>query len=58
MDSARRWLAGELGPSRGVPRFLLLAERAILLSVHGTDAYAQTFLPALRDAAQRRNAGT
>lgn len=52
-----RWLSDKLGPSRGVPRFLLTADRMIIASVFGTNAYESQFLPALREAVARRNAG-
>ena len=53
-----KWLATLMGPSRGVPRFLLLADRNLLASVYGTSAYESQFLPVLREAIARRNAGT
>lgn len=49
-----KWLARRLGPSRGVPRFLLLINGEIARSVYGTNEYARVLLPALRDAVARR----
>ncbi|MBK8063208.1 MAG: hypothetical protein IPK29_03345 [Betaproteobacteria bacterium] len=53
-----QWLAKLMGPSRGVPRFLLLGDRTLLASVYGTNAYETQFLPVLREAVARRNAGS
>lgn len=50
-----KWLARKLGPSRGVPRFLLVVNGEIAWSVFGTNDYARIFLPALRQAMARRN---
>ena len=50
-----KWLARKLGPSRGVPRFILLVDGAVAWSVFGTNDYERIFLPALRQAMARRN---
>jgi hypothetical protein len=50
-----KWLARKLGPSRGVPRFILVVNGEIAWSVFGTNDYARIFLPALRQAVARRN---
>jgi hypothetical protein len=49
-----RWVYGQIGPSRGVPRFLLAVDGRILLSAYGTNRYSELFLPALKEAAARR----
>lgn len=54
-----KWLARTIGPSRGVPRFLLLVDREVVKSVYGTNDYERVFLPALRKAlANRAGAST
>ena len=50
-----KWLARKLGPSRGVPRFILLVDGQIAWSVFGTNDYERIFLPALRQAMARHN---
>ncbi|NBS57928.1 MAG: thioredoxin family protein [Betaproteobacteria bacterium] len=50
-----KWLARKLGPSRGVPRFILLVDGEVAWSVFGTNDYEKIFLPALRQAMARRN---
>ena len=45
-----KWVAEAIGPSRGVPRFLLVVDGKVTHSVYGTEAYQQVFLPALRRA--------
>lgn len=45
-----RWVFEQVGPSRGVPRFILAVDGKVMLSAYGTGAYRRTFLPALRDA--------
>jgi hypothetical protein len=45
-----KWLGEQLGPMRGVPRFVLVVDRKVMLNVMGTEAYQQAFLPALRRA--------
>ena len=49
-----KWLARRIGPTRGVPRFILLVNGEIARSVYGTNEYERVFLPALRDAVARR----
>ena len=53
-----KWVARRIGPSRGVPRFLLLVDGEIAWSVFGTNEYERVFLPALRQAVARRGART
>ncbi len=48
-----KWLARKLGPSRGVPRFILLVDGQVAWSVYGTNDYERIFLPALRQAMAR-----
>ena len=48
-----KWLARKLGPSRGVPRFILLVDGQVAWSVFGTNDYERIFLPALRQAMTR-----
>jgi len=43
-----RWVYDQIGPSRGVPRFLLAVDGRITVSVLGTGGYNEIFLPALR----------
>ena len=50
-----KWLARQLGPLRGVPRFVLLVNGKVAWSVFGTNDYETVFLPALRQAVARRN---
>ena len=50
-----KWLGRRLGPSRGVPRFILVVNGEVKWSVFGTNSYESTFLPALRQAVARRN---
>ena len=49
-----KWLGRQLGPSRGVPRFILLVNGKVAWSVFGTNDYERIFLPALRQAVNRR----
>jgi len=49
-----KWLARKLGPSRGVPRFVLVVNGEVAGSVYGTNDYETFFLPALREAMERR----
>lgn len=48
-----KWLGRRLGPSRGVPRFILLVDGEVAWSVFGTNDYEKVFLPALRQAIAR-----
>ena len=50
-----KWLGRQLGPSRGVPRFILVVNGEVKWSVFGTNGYENTFLPALRQAVERRS---
>lgn len=50
-----KWLARRLGPSRGVPRFILVVNGEVTWSVYGTSEYEKVFLPALRQAVARKN---
>ncbi len=52
-----KWLGRRLGPSRGVPRFILLVNGEVAWSVYGTNEYEAVFLPALRRAIAQRGAG-
>lgn len=45
-----KWVAEQIGPSRGVPRFVLAVDGKVVLNVMGTEAYQKSFLPALRRA--------
>jgi len=49
-----RWVFEQIGPSRGVPRFLLAADGRVILSSFGTLRYNDAFFPALQEAAARR----
>jgi len=49
-----RWVFEQIGPSRGVPRFLLAVDGRVILSAFGTNRYTEQFFPALSEAAARR----
>ena len=49
-----RWVYAQIGPSRGVPRFLLAVDGRVVLSAYGTNRYTEVFFPALKEAAARR----
>lgn len=53
-----KWVYDQVGPSRGVPRFVLAVGGRVVLNVAGTEAYREVFLPALRAAVAERAAGT
>jgi len=44
----------QVGPSRGVPRFLLAVDGKVRLNTIGTIRYEEIFLPILRQVAERR----
>lgn len=44
----------QVGPSRGVPRFLLAVDGTVRLNTIGTNRYAEIFLPILKQVAERR----
>ena len=44
----------QIGPSRGVPRFLLAIDGKVRLSAFGTNRYNEIFLPILKQVAERR----
>lgn len=44
----------QVGPSRGVPRFLLAVDGTVRLNTIGTNRYAEIFLPILKQVADRR----
>ena len=48
-----RWVFQQIGPSRGVPRFLLAIDGKVVLSAYGTGGYTTKFLPALKEALAR-----
>lgn len=47
------WAYDQVGPSRGVPRFLLFVEGRLVASAFGLTAYEREFLPALNAAVAR-----
>jgi hypothetical protein len=49
-----RWVFEQIGPSRGVPRFLLAVDGKIVANAYGTGEYRTKFLPALKEAVARR----
>jgi hypothetical protein len=51
-----QWVFEQVGPSRGVPRFLLAIDGRVTVSALGTGGYSQVFLPALRAAVANRAA--
>ena len=44
----------QVGPSRGVPRFLLAIDGKVRLNTLGTNRYDEIFLPILKQVAERR----
>ncbi len=52
-----RWVFEQVGPTRGVPRFLLAIDGKIVLGAIGTGGYANRFLPVLRAVVARRETG-
>ena len=48
------WVYQQVGPSRGVPRFLLAIDGKVRLNTLGTNRYSEIFLPILRQVAERR----
>ena len=44
----------QVGPSRGVPRFLLAVDGKVRLNTLGTNRYQEIFLPILKQIAERR----
>ncbi|MGH8675880.1 MAG: hypothetical protein ACREVG_16430 [Burkholderiales bacterium] len=51
---AYRWVYEQIGPSRGVPRFLLAVDGRVMLSTFGTNRYNEIFLPVLKEVTARR----
>jgi len=47
------WAYDQVGPSRGVPRFLLFVDGRLVSSAFGLTAYEREFLPALKAAVAR-----
>ncbi len=45
-----RWVYDQIGPSRGVPRFVLAVDGKVTLTAYGTGGYREVFLPRLRQA--------
>lgn len=52
-----RWVFEQVGPSRGVPRFLLAIDGQVMLNAAGTGGYNDVFLPAVKQVVARRAAG-
>jgi len=52
---AYQWVFEQVGPSRGVPRFLLAVDGKIVHSAFGTDGFEKVFLPALKNTLARRS---
>ena|SRR5882672_2477309 len=50
------WVFEKIGPSRGVPRFLLAIDGKIVFNAFGTDGYSKYFLPRLKEEVARRQA--
>ena len=42
------WAFERIGPSRGVPRFVLMVDGKLVLNAYGLSAYERDFLPGLR----------
>ena len=51
-----KWVFKEIGPSRGVPKFLLAIDGKVMLTAFGTGGYADVFQPALKEVVARRAA--
>ena len=49
-----KWVFEQIGPSSGVPRFLLAEDGKIMHSAFGTDGFEKVFLPALKKVLARR----
>jgi len=49
-----QWVYQQLGPSRGVPRFLLAIDGKVRLSTLGVNRYEEVFFPILKEVAARR----
>src|SRR5258706_15184145 len=49
-----RWVFEKIGPSRGVPRFLLAVDGKIVANAYGTGEYTTKFLPALKEVVARK----
>jgi hypothetical protein len=49
-----RWVYEQVGPSRGVPRFLLTIDGKLKLSTLGVNRYEEIFFPILKEVAARR----
>jgi len=52
--SEYRWVYEQVGPSRGVPRFLLTIDGKVRLSTLGVNRYEEVFFPILKEVAARR----
>jgi hypothetical protein len=49
-----QWVYQQIGPSRGVPRFLLAIDGKVRLSTFGVNRYEEVFFPILKEVAARR----
>ena len=49
-----QWVYQQVGPSRGVPRFLLTIDGKLKLSTLGVNRYEEVFFPILKEVAARR----
>ncbi len=49
-----QWVFEQVGPSIGVPRFLLAVDGKVVHSAFGTDGFEKVFLPALKKVLARR----
>lgn len=47
-----RWVFDKIGPSRGVPRFLLVMDGKLVMSAFGLNEWEDRFRPALKDLVQ------
>ncbi len=50
-----QWVPQQIGPSRGVPRFILAVDGRVVMSAYGTGGFEREFLPALRAALAGRS---
>jgi len=49
-----QWVYQQVGPSHGVPRFLLAIDGKVRLSTRGVSRYEEVFFPILKEVAARR----
>jgi hypothetical protein len=55
--ASHKWAFEQMGPSRGVPRFLLAIDGKIMLNAYGTGGFRDVFAPAVKAVVQKRGEG-